>query len=87
MLGSKIALLYDKLKALYTVLPQQGYLALVTLPIAAMQGAEASIPYSWVPIFSIGWREAPRMLSHVKQLASVGIKPTTLGLLVQHPTN
>ena len=31
----------------YTVLPQQGQQALVTLPtIAVMQGAETSIPYS-----------------------------------------
>ena len=36
---------------------------------------------------SSGWREAqtrltscPRMLSHMKQLASLGIEPTTLGL-------
>ena len=50
-----------------------------------MQGAEASIPCSWVLIFSPGWREAqsrltssPRMLSHMKQLASVGIEPQPL---------
>ena len=50
-----------------------------------LQFAEASIPYSWVPIFPSGLREAqsrltscPKMLSHMKQLASVGIKPTTL---------
>ena len=58
---------------------------MVTLPIAAMQGAEASVPYRWVPIFFPGWREAqsgltscPRMLSHMKQLASVGIEPQPL---------
>ena len=34
--------------------PKQGWLALVTLPIAAMQGAETSILYSWVPIFPLG---------------------------------
>ena len=58
---------------------------MVTLPIASMQGAEASIPYSRVHTFPPGWREAqsrltscPRMLSHMKQLASVGIKPQPL---------
>ena len=58
---------------------------MVTLLIAAMQGTEASIPYSWVPKFSPGWTEAqssltscPRMLSHMKQLASVGIKTQPL---------
>ena len=45
ILGSYITLfLLLAQSTLHLALPQQGMLALVTLPIAAMQGAEASLP-------------------------------------------
>ena len=87
ILASYIALfllLDNNQRALHSITPAK-IASLGNLTNTAMQGVEASIPYSWVPIFSPGWREAqsrltscPRMLSHMKQLVSVGIEPQPL---------
>ena len=54
ILGSRVALsLLLAQSPLHSITPAR-IVTLVTLPIAAMQGTEAIIPYSWVPLFPLG---------------------------------
>ena len=86
ILGSYIALFLSSAQsALHSITPA-GIASLGNLTYCCHTRRRSQYPLKLGTHISPGWREAqtrltscPRMLSHMKQLASLGIKPTTLG--------